>query len=178
MAEKYGRKCKTYMMDELRKKVESSPSFIVTNYKGLGVVQIQKLKKELKKVSSGYFVVKNSIAKRVFDEAGIRGIQSSIEGQVGISFVGEDAVAASKALVDFSKANTSFKIKQGFIDGSVQGLDKIKQLAALPPRDVLLAMVISHMKSPITGFVGVLKGLLRNFVHVIDEIRNKKGGSQ
>jgi len=65
-----------------------------------------------------------------------------------------------------------------FIDGKIEDRDRIKQLATLPPREVLLALAFAYMKSPITDFVGVLKNLLRNFVYALNEIKKKKEGGE
>lgn len=177
MEEKFGIKTKMFMLEELKAMFGSSPDFIITNYKGLNSQEIEKLRRNLTKVSSKYFVVKNSIARRVLDQLDLKDLSKFIEGEVGIGFVG-DAIGASKAFADFSKAHASFKLSCAFIDGKIEGAGRIKELAALPPRDILLGLVCSYMKSPITRFVGVLKGLLRNLVYAINEIKSKKGGKE
>ena len=173
MDEKYGIGTKKFMIAEFKARLKASESFVIMNYKGLDSVAIEKLRKELNKTKSKYFVVKNSIAKRVFDEVGEKDINSLIKGEVGIGFVG-DLMGASKSIVDFAKANPALKISGAFIDGKIEGCERIKQLAALPPREVLLGMVLTYMKSPITGFVSVLRNLLTGFVCAINEIKKKK----
>jgi large subunit ribosomal protein L10 len=174
VAEKYGKKCKEYMLEDLKKRIKSCPDFVITNCKGLSVSEVQALKRGLKKASSGYFIVKNSILRHVFDQLRMKDLTSFVEGELGMGFIGPDTVAASKAFVDFRKTNKALKIRAAFINGKIEMPEKIERLAALPPKDVLIAMAISRMKGPITGFVGVLSGLLRSCLHVIDEIRKKK----
>ena len=171
--EKFGIATKTYMLSELLEKFKSSPNFIITNYKGLSSTEIEKLRKELRSSSSGYFVVKNSIAKRAFDRMKMKNMVQFIKGELGIGFAG-DVLAASKTFVNFSKSHDSFKLSCAMIDGKLEGLDRIKQMAMLPSREVLIALVLNRMKSPVTGFVGVLSGLLRNLVWAISEIKNKR----
>jgi len=38
--------------------------------------------------------------------------------------------------------------------------------------------VVSAIASPISGFVNVLNGVLRNFVYVVNAIKDKKGESK
>jgi len=175
--EKFGIRTKKLMMGELKEKIGSTSNIVMTNYKGLDPIELEKLRKEFSKSSSRYLIVKNSIAKRVFSELKIEDLSQFLTGEVGIGLVG-DIISASKTLVDFSREHNALKLNGAFIDGKLESTDRIKQLAALPPRDVLLAMVIGYMKGPINGFVGILRGLLRNLVYAINEIKNKKEGGE
>jgi len=173
MEEKYGISTKQFMREELKEKFKSSPNFFITNYKGLNAFQLDTLRKELKKSDSKYFVVKNSVAERVFGELDMKDLNQFIKGEVGIGFIG-DVIGASKIFAHLSKKHPSFKLNCAFLDGKLEGADRIKHLATLPPKEVLISLVLLYMKSPITGFVSVLKNLLRNFVYAINEIKNKK----
>jgi len=175
--EKFGIATKTHMLAELVKKFESSPNFILTNYSGLSSIAIEKLRKDLRSSSSRYFVVKNSIAKRAFDQTKMKDMVQFIKGEVGIGFAG-DILAASKTFVNFSKSHDSFKLSCAMIDGKIEGLDRIRQMAMLPSREALLGLVLKYMMSPITGFAGVLRNLLRNLVYVISEIKKGKEGGE
>jgi len=172
--ENLGKFCKTCMMEEVQKRLQANPNFIITNYKHLKVRDIETLKKSLQGSESSYFVVKNSLFKRVLEELGLNELQGAVEGEVGLSFLGEDVAGASKTLANFAKTYKALEIKSGYIDGSFQTAEKIKFLATLPPREVLLATVVNGMKAPINGFVHVLAGLLKNFVFAINEIKKKR----
>ncbi|OGW75238.1 MAG: 50S ribosomal protein L10 [Omnitrophica bacterium RBG_13_46_9] len=175
MEKKFGLSTKKYMFDELEKLFVSFPNFIVTNYKGLRSSEIETLRKTLNKLSSEYFVVKNSIAMRVLAQRKLEGLDQFMKGEVGIGFT-NDIMSVSKTLVDFSKNNPLLRVSCACIDGKVEGSERIKYLAMLPPREVLIGMALGYMKSPITGFTGVLKNLLKNIVYVINEIKDKRGG--
>ena len=177
MDEKYGIQTKEYMLAELKELLNSTPHFVVTNYRGVTALQLDKLRKGLLKSSSKYFVVKNSLAKRAFGEMNLQGIDEFMKGEIGIGFIG-DLIKGSKTIVDFSKEHSALKLNCAVIDGRIENADKVKDIAALPPREVLLAMVFSCMKNPITSFVGVLNSLLRNLVCAINEIKKKKEGGE
>ena len=88
-------------------------------------------------------------------------------------FSAEDPVAPAKILSEFAKDHKALEIKAGILDGAVIGLDEVKALADLPSREVLLAKLIGSMQAPISGLVNVLHGTLRNFVYVVDAVRQK-----
>jgi|GEM_PF-1089528 len=175
--EKFGIATKMYMLKELVEKLEASPNFIVTNFAHINSLEIEKLRKDLHASSSRYFVVKNSIAKRAFEQMEMKDMNRFIKGEVGISFAG-DILGASKTCVDFSKSHDSFKLSCAMVDGKIEGLERIKQMAMLPSRDVLIGLVLNHMMSPITAFAQVLRGLLRNLVYAISEIKKTKEGGE
>ena len=167
------------MIKEVAERLKSYPDFFVTSFLKISVEDMQQLRKDLKKTSSQYMVVKNSILKLAFDEAGkdshaIDSIKPLVSGSCGILFSKEQPVDIARSLVSFSKDHESFKIQCGFIDGESISLDTIKFMATLPPKEVLLGTVVTTMKAPITGFVGLLGNLLRNLVGVIDAIGKKK----
>ena len=177
MKEKFGISTKKYMVEELKATIADNPNFVITNYKGLSSSDVESLRKKLRKSSSKYCVVKNSLAKRVFDQLELEGLDSFLKGEVGIGFIG-DVTESSKALVSFSKEHSALKLNCAFLDGKIENVDRIEHLAMLPPKETLIAMVLNGMKSPITGFVGVLSALLRNFVYAVNEIKNKKEGGE
>jgi len=106
------------------------------------------------------------------------GLKDAVDGSCGITFLGTDVVASSKQVLDFSKEHESFVVKAAFIEGQMMGIDKIKQLVSLPPREVLLAMILSSMNAPVTGFVNVLSGALRKFLYALNAVKDKKGESK
>lgn len=107
-------------------------------------------------------------------EAGIEGLDSFLEHNTALAFSAEDPVAPAKILSEFAKDHKALEIKAGILDGAVIGLDEVKALADLPSREVLLAKLIGGMQAPISGLVNVLHGTPRNFVYVVDAVRQKK----
>ncbi|MCQ9206312.1 MAG: 50S ribosomal protein L10 [Omnitrophica bacterium] len=173
MEEKFGISTKKYMLAELASKAQDMPDFVITNYNGLSSQEMEKLRRELNMVSSKYCVVKNAIAKRTFRELEIPDFDQLFKGEIGIGFAG-DIIKASKTLVGFAKKYKALKLRGALIDGKFEDVSRVEYLAALPSKEALFGMVASYMKSPITGFVGVLSGLLRNFVCAVNEIKKKR----
>lgn len=172
--EKLARFCKESMVDEIVSQFKDHPNFIITSYMGSSVADLEALRKNLKKASSDYLVVKNSILKVVFDKLKLENEASRIESGMGIGFSGDDIISTCKVMVNFSKDHDKFKIKGAVVDGKVLEPEKVKILAMLPSKEVLLAQVVGGIKSPITGFVNTLSAVLRKFVYVVDAIKVSK----
>jgi large subunit ribosomal protein L10 len=172
--DKFGKLCKEKMVEELSSMLKENPNFILTSYMGTTVSDLEQVRKNLKPVQASYLVVKNSILRVVLDKQKIEGVKDKVDGGVGVSFCGGDIVSACRILVNFSKANSKFQIKGGIVDGRIMTLEQVKVLASLPSREVLLAQVVGGIKSPITGFVLALGGIIRKFVYVVDAVKTKK----
>jgi large subunit ribosomal protein L10 len=172
--EKFGKLCKERILAELLSRLEANTNFFVTSYMGLTNAELEHLRRNLKKASSEYFVVKNTMARIVLDKVGRREAVPMIDGGVGISFSGNDIIATCKALVTFSKEHDKFKVKYAFLEGKSVTAERLRELASLPSKNILIIRVLVGMKSPITGFVNVLGEVTRKFVYVVDAIRSSK----
>jgi len=167
---------KEEMLQMLKEKMQSSQVIILSNYKGLNVEAMTKLRRKLRESGSEIKVAKNTITKLAAKEVGLEDINPYLEGPVALTFGFEDPVSPAKALNDFAREYKQFEIKAAILEGRVIDVKGIKALADLPSREVLLAKVLGGMQAPMYGFAGALQGLLRNLVYVLDAVREKKAG--
>ena len=172
--EKFGKLCKEKMIEEILLRFTKHPNFVVTSFMGTSTGDIEQLRRNLKKSQGNYFVVKNSILKLIFSKMKLEEEAASVEGGMGISLCGADVASTCNLLVNFAKAHDKFKIKSACIEGKRLSAARVKELASLPPRNVLLGQVVGGIKSPITGFVQTLGGIIRKFVYVVDAIKINK----
>ena len=175
--EKYAKLCKEKMAEDIVSRINKHPNFVITSYMGSSTSDLESLRKSLKKSSSNFFVVKNSILKVAFDKVKLSDEVSKIDGGMGLSFSGDDIIATCRALSMFANTHDKFKIKGAIVDGKSITPDKVKMLASLPPKEALLAYLLAGMKSPITGFVNTLSASLRKFIYVVDAIKTSKQSS-
>ena len=68
----------------------------------------------------------------------------------------EDAIAPAKILKEFDDKVETFQIKAGYIDGKVVDAETVKQLASIPPKEVLLGKLLGSLKSPLCKLCAVL----------------------
>ena len=171
---KPGRFLKQHMFDEYAQTLKDSSYLIVTEMKGLTNKDIESLKKKLRHISCQCLVVKNSLCKIALKNLNIEGVSDMVTGSCALGYGRGDAVAVSKIFVDFTKDNKNLVVKGGYIDSKVVSIDIIKQLAALPSREVLLTRLVSCLNSPIAGFVMTCSGILKKFLYAINEISKQK----
>lgn len=165
---------KEALLEELREKFKSAKVMIIANYRGLNVSAMTKLRRRLREKGCELKVAKNTLSLKVAREMKMEVIESYFQGPTVIAMSGEDLVAPAKILNEFVKETKIFEIKGGILEGRAIDIKGVRDLAELPPREVLLAKVLGGMQSPMYGFAGVLQGSLRKFVYALDELRKKK----
>lgn len=165
---------KEAIVSMVKEKLQNSQGAVLTDYRGLNVAEITELRNKLREAKVEFKVIKNTLTKRVADELGIEGLDPYLEGPTAIAFGMEDPVAPAKILADFAKTHNQLELKVGILDGKVIDKAKIKELAELPSKAELIAKVLGGMSSPLYGFAGSLQGILRNFVYVLNAVKDKK----
>ena len=159
---------------EIKELLINSKCSILVAFCGLTVAQDTALRRKMREAGVHYNVVKNTLLRIAAEEAGIEGLEPSLEKNTAIAVSPEDPVAVAKIVCDFAKENKELKVKVGVLDGKVIDVDAIKALASLPPKEVLVAKLLGSMNAPISGFVGVLQGTIRKVVYALDAVRQAK----
>lgn len=166
---------KKAIVAEISEKLKSSCAGVVVSYQGINVADDTKLRKELRESGVEYMVAKNTLLKRAAKAAEIEGLDPALEGSTAIAISQNDYVAASRILCKFASDHDFFKIKSGFIDGSVIDSKEVSNLAKLPSREVLVSQVLRGLNAPISGFATVLNGTIKGLVVALNAIAEKQG---
>ncbi|MFH1411543.1 MAG: 50S ribosomal protein L10 [Candidatus Omnitrophota bacterium] len=176
MVEKYGKRTKELMVTEMRSVLSENKGFIMSSIDNVKASEVDKLRKKMKQAGSRYMVLKNRLAHIALKDAGIEGLEDVVKEKkvMGIGIIKEDPVQIAKLLSEFAKGNQGFNLSEGYLDGRVLAAEKVKELADLPGREQLIAMVVGMMNAPITGFVGVLSSVLRSLVYAVNAVKEKK----
>ncbi|MGE5576325.1 MAG: 50S ribosomal protein L10 [Syntrophothermus sp.] len=159
---------------ELKEKLSAASGVVLTDYRGLKVKEITKLRSELRKAGVEYKVVKNTLLNLAAGQVEAGGLDAYLAGPTAIAFGYKDPVTPAKVIADFAKDHKNLQIKGGLLSGKVIDLDAVKALAELPSREVLLARMLAGFQAPISGLVNVLSGTTRNLVYVLEAIRKQK----
>jgi large subunit ribosomal protein L10 len=136
-------------------RLNSSPYFIVVDYKGLKVAPLTELRKRLNKVGAELHVVKNSIFRVAAKEAGISEI-GALSGQMAAITGQKDVSATAKVLKTFSSEFEKPKVKFGYLKDQRLEAAEIAVLADLPSIDVLRGKILGLLQAPATKLAVVL----------------------
>ncbi len=165
---------KAEQVDLLTEKLRKAKVAVLTDYRGLTVTQLQELRGKLRTGDVEYRVVKNTLARRAAEAAGVSELQSELEGPVAIAFGYDDLSLPSKLINEFVRTTRlKLDVKGGLVEGRVFTPDQVKQLADLPSRETLLAQLLGTLQSPVGQLVGIMQTPVQQLVGVLDAYKTK-----
>jgi large subunit ribosomal protein L10 len=161
---------KERVVAELVDRLRSTETLIVADYRGLSVTDINKLRGELLEHGAKFTVVKNTLTKRAAEEAGADALLALLDGPTAIAFLETDGdpVAVAKALSAAARETKVLEIRGGILDGQEIGEADVKNLASLPPTDILRGQLVGAVSGPLMTVVGLFTAPLRDLMNVID----------
>lgn len=156
-------KQKEQEVKELAAKLKEAKVVLLTDYRGITVSDVTKLRADLRETKAEYKVIKNNIIRRALDANGENELDSLLEGPTALVIGNEDYLEPSKVIYNFTKTNEYYKIKGGIIDGKVMTAEEIITLAKLPSRQELIAKL-----------AGALLGNITKLAATLDQVRIQK----
>ena len=151
---------------KLAEKLKEAKVILLTDYRGINVADVTKLRADLRPTAVEYKVIKNNIIRRALEVNGESGLNELLEGPTALVIGTEDYLEPSKVIYNFSKNNEFYKIKGGIIDGKVMTAEEIITLAKLPSRQELMAKL-----------AGALLGNITKLAVALDAVREQKANA-
>jgi large subunit ribosomal protein L10 len=139
---------KTALIAQINERLRGSSLAVMTEYRGLTVAQLNRLRRELKQVGGAYQVTKNTLTRRALKDTAFEKLEALLTGPTGIVTAGQEPVAVAKVLVRFAEQHDKLKITGGVLDGAVLPAANVSALAKLPSREVLLAQLLGLINAP------------------------------
>jgi len=166
---------KQEIVDRLKEKFQESASVICVDFRGINVEKITQFRRQIQETSGNYQVVKNTLARRAIEETSFKELNQFLIGPTGIVFCPGEPMESAKVIAKFvDETNGALQIKGGIVEGAVFDAKGIKKVATLPSHQELLAQFVAALQSPISGFVGTLEGIAREFVYTLQAVADKK----
>lgn len=167
---------KDTVVAELRERIDRAPALYLTDFHGLNVKAMTKLRRSLRASGAEYVVVKNRLAQKAFESIeGMPDVSSTLEGPTGLVFGYEDVVATAKALSDFAKEHEQRPaVKVGIMDRKVIDAAQVARLASLPPREQLLAELAGAMQAPIAQLAWALEAKVQEMSGLLEALKNER----
>lgn len=158
----------------IKEKIDKAQVAIVTEYKGLSVEEITKLRRALQKDGGDYMVTKNTLAKIAIKGTPYEVLADTLKGPIAIAFGFEDQVAPAKALSQFIKDTKKGEILAAAMDGNLLSAAEAKALANLPSREEIYAKMLGCINSPASGIANSVNAVMSSLVRAIAAVRDQK----
>jgi large subunit ribosomal protein L10 len=168
---------KQEILRNLSEKFKKSKSVVFAGFNALTVKDNEKLRDELRKENSEYYVAKKTLMNIAFKDQMSDLNVREMDGKLAAIFSYEDEVAAAKVLGNFRKdkdKEARIFFLGGILENKLLTKSEIEAVSALPSKQELYARLVGTMNAPISGFVNALAGNLKNLVYVLKAIEEKK----
>ncbi len=160
----------------VQEKFKSAKLAIMTQYRGLTVAQMTRLRREIRAASGEYHVMKNTLVRRALKDTAYGSLESMLEGPNGWVFAYDDPVVLSKALVKFAEDNEKLTIKGGMFEGQLMDSAKVKVLAQMPSKPELQAKLLALMQAPASHLVRLIQEPASRLVRLLDAAGKARAG--
>lgn len=148
-------------VDKLTEMLKSSAAGVLVDYKGITVEEDTKLRKELREGGVHYFVEKNTLLLRAFQNCGIEGLEESLNGTTAIALSNDDQTAPARILGKFAEqaGDEKFNLKAGYVEGTVYDQAGVVALSKIPSKDTLLAQLVGSLQGPLQKLAATVKAV-------------------
>ena len=165
---------KIQIVEQLKEKLTKAKGIVLTDYQGLSVPEVEVLRRSLQEVGANYQIVKNTLLNLALQNIQYPISNIQLTGPTAVVLSHEDEIKPLKVLHNFAKEHQALEVKGGFFEGAWMIGEKLKEIASLPSRDVLLARVAGMIQSPIVRFINAGKANQSKLIFTLNSIREKK----
>jgi large subunit ribosomal protein L10 len=150
---------KQAVIDEIREKLTKARSAVVIDYIGITVAEADAMRKKLREADVDYTVYKNTLAERAIEGTDYARLKSVLSGPSAFAISYDDAIAPTRLLSGVFRDYKKMEFKAGVIEGTFYDAEELKQIAALPTRDELIARFLGSIISPVGKLVRTFKAI-------------------
>ncbi len=168
---------KQELVEQYKTWLEKSDGLVLAHYHKLSVKDIGDLRGEIRKSGGEFHIIKNTLAKRVFDDEGREYADHVFEGPTAMGISYENPSGLAKAIKDFSKEFGTVEIKSGYLEERLMSIEEINQLAELPSMEEIRATLLSTINAPASKLVRLLAEPGRQLASVMKSYSEKESAA-
>ncbi len=168
----HGEKAET--VAAIHQRLKSAKMAIVTEYRGLTVAQMTRLRREIRDASGEYQVIKNTLVLRALKDTEFSDLEKLLQGPNGWVFAYDDPVLLSKALIKFADDNDKLAIKGGVFEGRFMDTAGVKVLSQMPSKPELQAKLLAMINAPATQLARLIQEPGARVVRLLESLRKTK----
>jgi large subunit ribosomal protein L10 len=166
-------KRKKQVVVEYQEWLGSSKAVILTGYTGLTMKDLDALRTRVREAGGEFHILKNTLARLAFQEAGFEAPVEFFEGSTAAGFAFHDAPGLAKTMVEFAKSAEALKVKGGFLENRALSQAQITALAELPPLPVMRAQLLGTLLAPASQLARTLAEPARQVAAILKAYAEK-----
>jgi len=165
---------KAQAVADLRDKFSRARVAVLAEYTGLEGAEVTELRRQLRGAGAELKVVKNTLAVLASVGTPLSVAKDHFRGSLAVAIGYEDPAVPAKILRDFiakEKRDKKMRITVGVVEGNLLDAVRVKAVADLPSKQVLLSMLLAGLQGPLAGLAGTMSGIVGKFVGTLIAIQ-------
>lgn len=166
---------KIAIVEDLSAKMRSAAAIYFADYQGLSAPKATELRAKLREENIEFTVVKKTLSILAAQEADVGDISDFLQGQTALAFAYDDPAAPARILRAFSKDNKDVPVITGLVlGGQPLPATQARELASLPPKEVLMGQLVSAMQQPMSRLASMLASVMTRLGQVLLDLQKRK----
>jgi large subunit ribosomal protein L10 len=164
---------KAAAVEQLSQELSRLKLAVMTDYRGLGVSEIEELRGQLREQGMTYRVTKNTLLRiAAHSNSTFKDLDpASFKGPMALAIGFDDEVAPARVIFQYAKKHDALEIVGAITsEGKLLSPTEVKALATLPTREQLLGQLVGTIAAPLSGFVGVMTANVRSIMYVLNAL--------
>jgi large subunit ribosomal protein L10 len=166
---------KTALVAEITEGLGRASIALVSEYRGMSAGEATEVRRKLRAIRGELRVAKNTLIRRAIKDTAFSQLDRQLGGPVGLILSFADPVELAKTVTGMRELGEKFKVRGGVLDGKPLTGEEVQALAALPPREVILAQLLGLLMAPATQVVRLLNEPGSALARLVDAIGKKNG---
>lgn len=150
---------KQKIIDQIHSQITTAKTTIVVQFQGLDVTSLSTLRKELRNAGAEIKIYKNNLFDRALANTEFNELSKELIGPNAFVFGFENDLNTAKILANFAKQNKLLKLKAGIFENQVIDKQKLVVIASLPPKEILLSMMLNVLQAPVQKLAATIKAV-------------------
>jgi large subunit ribosomal protein L10 len=165
----------------IRERFARSTSAVLLGFRGLSVAKTTELRNQFRSAGVDFKVVKNSLVRLAIKDTKLdtAELKQALAGETAIAWSYEDPSIAAKVVKEFRKDEIlaqKLTVKCGVLEDKVMAAGRVEtELATLPGKDEVRAMLLAQLLAPAQKLVMQLTAPAQNFAFVLDARKRQLG---
>lgn len=168
------KKEKVLLKQEIQDKIKRHNSFLIMQYAALGANAANEFRRTVGKMGGEVEIVRKRVLVKAAQEEGVQLDLSTLDGHIGLVFLGQDPIETTKTVFKFSQNREKLiQIRGGRFDGQLYSGADVEKLSKLPSLEEMRAQLLATFEAPMAQTLAVMEALLSSVVYCLDN-KSKK----
>ena len=155
-------------VDTLHQELGRASVTVLAEYRGLTAGQMTRLRRAVREADGRCRVAKNTLAQRAVADTSYVSLKTMLRGPLALIIGFSDPVAIAKVATKMAEELPKLEIKGAVVGGELLPAADVKALAALPPREVLLAQMLGVLQAPASQLLRTLNEPAAQLARLVD----------